>query len=373
MNKLLLFLLFFTCYKVFAQTLTVQTICSFPNLLQETSGIYPADTGKTVWTHTDSGGEAKLYKMDTLGNILCTIVILNATNNDWEDITTDNTGNVYIGDFGNNANTRQDLKIYKISNPDLLIGDTIAAEVIRFSYSNQTQFPPIATEKNFDAEAFVWFNDSLHIFSKNQTSPFDGYTQHFVLPADTGTYIAQVRDSFLMGTGSMYNFWITSAAMNASRTKLVLLSSDKVALFSDFAGSNFFGGTVEMYPLSEFSQKEGICFVGDSTFYICDEYFAALSFGGNLYKTHLPSINTSLIDFPDRNINLFPNPNLDELNISFKNIPEKGIISIFSSQGELLLEMDKSSEEMKISTLSWKRGVYIVCWNGKMVGKISKK
>lgn len=373
MNKYFIFFLLFFSHKIFSQTLPLQNICAFPSYLQETSGIFATDNGQAVWTHTDSGGESKLYKMDTLGNVLRTVFVKNASNIDWEDITTDDAGNVYIGDFGNNANNRQDLKIYKIPNPDTSSSDTLTAEMIRFSYSNQTQFPPANTDKNFDAEAFVWLNDSLHIFSKNQTNPFNGYTQHFILPADTGLHIAQLRDSFLMGTSSMYSFWVTSAAMNPSRDKLVLLTSDRIALFSAFSGANFFEGTVQIFPLSEFSQKEGICFVGDSTFYISDEYFATFSFGGNLYKTALPSANTSFSDNLEKNIMLYPNPTENELHIYFNNIDEKGSISIYNMQGDMLLDIDKTSDEMNISTFSWKKGVYVVCWKGKMIGKIAKK
>ncbi len=370
MNKILLFFSAFLPLSLFAQILPLQTICPFPKSLRETSGIFSADKGKTIWTHTDSGGKNKLYKMDTLGNILRKIVIKNATNTDWEDITTDNMGNVYIGDFGNNENIRQDLKIYKIQNPDSTKNDTITAEIIRFSYSNQSLFPPKSKQKNFNVEAFVWCNDSLHLFSKNETSPFNGYTQHFVLPVDTGQQLAQIRDSFLMGTANMFSFWVTSAGMNVAHNQLVLLSSDKIALFSHFSGTNFLQGEVQIFPLSDFSQKEGVCFANDSMLYISDEYFSALKVGGNLYKVHLPKPNKAETDFSERNISFFFTPKIHEIAIYFSEIPEKGHISILTTNGKVLLEANKIEEEMKLSTLAWKKGVYVLCWNGKMIGKI---
>jgi sugar lactone lactonase YvrE len=44
---------------------------------------------------------------------------LQNTNIDWEDITKDKDGNLYVGDFGNNDNERKDLCIYKIDKKSL--------------------------------------------------------------------------------------------------------------------------------------------------------------------------------------------------------------------------------------------------------------
>ena len=47
------------------------------------------------------------------------VVVVNAENNDWEDLTADDKGNLYIGDFGNNHNKRKNLSILKIKSKDL--------------------------------------------------------------------------------------------------------------------------------------------------------------------------------------------------------------------------------------------------------------
>jgi sugar lactone lactonase YvrE len=66
----------------------------------------------------------------------------NAENNDWEDITKDIHGNIYVGDFGNNDNDRQNLSILKL---DLKIPSQTTTKVVqttRFHYEGQTDFPP---------------------------------------------------------------------------------------------------------------------------------------------------------------------------------------------------------------------------------------
>jgi len=72
-----------------------------------------------------------------LGNIKRSINISNAKNIDWEDLTQDDFGHFFIGDFGNNNNKRNDLTIYKIENPIDIKTTETEAEVIRFKFNDQ--------------------------------------------------------------------------------------------------------------------------------------------------------------------------------------------------------------------------------------------
>ncbi len=87
---------------------------SFPKNLKEVSGIYYSNNSQSIWAIEDSGNENEIYALDSTGNILKTIQITDIENIDWEDITQDKTGNIYIGDFGNNDNDRKNLAIYQI-------------------------------------------------------------------------------------------------------------------------------------------------------------------------------------------------------------------------------------------------------------------
>ena len=89
-----------------------EQIASLPAILNESSGLENAGSGE-FWSHNDKGGNPELYRFDTLGMLEQTLRITNASNVDWEDMTIDDAGNIYIGDFGNNNNERTDLKIYK--------------------------------------------------------------------------------------------------------------------------------------------------------------------------------------------------------------------------------------------------------------------
>lgn len=263
------------------QVLPTYNIANVPSVIEETSGLI-ATGPNTLWSHNDSGGDPKLYAFDTTGTLLRTLVVRNATHVDWEEITTDSLGRVYIGDFGNNANARTNLRIYRIPPPASIAGDSVDAEIIHFSYPDQTAFPPADSLLKFDMEAMVAWGDSLYLFSKNRTAPFDGYTRRYRLPQDPGTYTATLVDSFYCGPGPQTQFWVTAAALSPNREHLVLLSSDRCWIFSCFSGHDFFGGSVAelSFPLS---QKEAIAWRDDSTAFITDEVIANI-FGGVLYR-----------------------------------------------------------------------------------------
>lgn len=257
-----------------------------PKLLRESSGILTYN-GNTVWTHNDSGGKPALYEIDVQsGALLHVVTLADAQNIDWEDLTKDERGNIYIGDFGNNSQKRTDLCIYKIENPSFLPPKTsVTPERITFRYANQTAFPPEKPQQNFDCEAFVFYRDSLYLFSKNHTKPYNGYTIMYRLPAEEGDYTAEVVDSFYTGK-IRETSWVTSAAISPNGKLLALLSSDKVWLFSSWKGADFFKGSFRKIALGNFSQKEAVCFSGNWLLWINDERTAKL-FGGNLYTLDL--------------------------------------------------------------------------------------
>jgi hypothetical protein len=294
MQKIATLLLLFICYqtKLVAQTITIQTIATLPHILGESSGVCFIAPNK-LYSMNDSGGLNQIYEMDTLANLLRTITITNATNIDWEDIIHDDYNNIYVGDFGNNLNNRTDQVIYKIPNPSTFSGNSVMAEIIHFSYPDQTQFPPVPSLQNFDMEAMVWLNDSLYLFSKNRTNPFTGYCKLYSLPQDAGTYIATLRDSIYIGNSSQNQNWITSASLSAAKNHLVLLNEFKVIWFSCFNGSNFFDGQkIELY-LPNISQKEGIAFKNENELYLTDEENPITGAPSQLYKINLSVYNNN--------------------------------------------------------------------------------
>lgn len=130
--------------------------------IQETSGLSLMN-GK-LYTFNDSGNSPELFELDkTTGEIINTVKI-NGKNKDWEALANDGK-NLYIGDFGNNGGTRRDLEIYKIPfENNTLKNDSI--KLISFEYPEQEEFIPKYSETNFDAEAMIYLNGKIHLFTK---------------------------------------------------------------------------------------------------------------------------------------------------------------------------------------------------------------
>ena len=251
-----------------------------PKKLKENSGIVSYSEG-TAWFIEDNGNSDNIYKTDFKGNIIQQLDLKNGKNGDWEDLTKDKKGNLYIGDFGNNANDRKDLVIYKLPNPESEKGDKIRAEKIFFSYPEQKEFPPRREELFFDAEAFFHFDEHLYIFTKNRTNPFTGETFIYKVPDHIGTYEAELIGKISLGTD-----WdtcrITSAAISSNGKIIVLLSYGKLWLISDFSEDNFSEGRIEDVDLGVRTQLESVCFINDKTLLLSDE--ERDDTGGNLYS-----------------------------------------------------------------------------------------
>ncbi|HRG58041.1 MAG TPA: T9SS type A sorting domain-containing protein [Bacteroidia bacterium] len=294
MKKLSSIFLYLLSVHTYGQNITLNSLGSITNVLNESSGIIYINPNR-LYTHNDSGGNNEIYEMDNSGNLIRTIIINNATNIDWEDITKDNLNNLYIGDFGNNNNDRTDLRIYKIPSPQSFMGDTISAETISFNYPDQTAFPPIPTKRNFDAEGLIWYNDSIYIFTKNRTVPFNGYCKMYKIPASPGNYTAQICDSVFLCNSSQSDCWVTSAAISPNNAHLALLNHNKIWWFSCFNGDNFFKEAKITITLNNYTQKEGITFKNTHDIFVTDELSTIDNSGGKLYEADM--VNFTLLPY----------------------------------------------------------------------------
>jgi hypothetical protein len=94
-------------------------------LLEEVSGLvlsqrYP----NRMYLHTDSGGEAAVYVIDTLGNELGKIDLPGIKNRDWEDIALGQGPNgisyLYLADVGDNDGKYDEIYLLRFPEPELI-------------------------------------------------------------------------------------------------------------------------------------------------------------------------------------------------------------------------------------------------------------
>jgi hypothetical protein len=277
MKKILTFftlLLFMSCQN-YGQ---LNLLADLSNELNEVSGNEVLKNSSLVWMINDGGNKSKLYAVSKKGKIKKEIHI-KAKNTDWEDLTSDEKGNIYIGNFGNNSNSRKNLRILKIDKKYLRKKNAKVKE-IEFEYENQDKFPPKKKDLFFDAEAFFYFNKHFYIFTKSRVEDEYGKTSLYKIPAKKGKQTAKLIGKF--NNGNDLESWITSADISSDGKKVVLLSQKNILVFTDFKSDNFLSGKVKKIELEHQTQKEGICFKDNNTVFITDE--KAHGEGGNLYE-----------------------------------------------------------------------------------------
>ncbi|SDG94469.1 hypothetical protein [Winogradskyella thalassocola] len=226
-------------------------------IINELKEVSAAEIGKDsdiVWVIQDAGNRNNLIGLDKKGHIARNILISNAKNKDWEDLTSDREGNIYIGDFGNNNKKQKTFKIYKVNHDDLNT-DSAVAEIIEFTLPED--------QKPEDFESFFIYNNSFYIFSKeNKTFSV------LKVKNSIGKQVAELHSEYKFNGK---NNKITSADISDNGKTVILLNHDKLWEITNFERDDFFSGDVTEHKFDHNSQKEGICFKTDSTIIITDE------------------------------------------------------------------------------------------------------
>ncbi len=306
------------------------SIISLKPPLTESSGLLFLNG--TFITHGDSGNPPALFEIDTLTGLPNrTVYISNATNIDWEDLAADDDY-IYIGDFGNNQGTRQNLRIYKVSQADYWASDTVSAETINFSYADQTSFTPAPFQTNYDCEAMISLGDSLYVFTKQWG--FVG-TRAYALPKTPGTYSRPVHDFIPINYG-----FVTGADFYEPFGTLALLINTPTTPYVHFRfniSSNNFSSSV-VGPHTSLLVDESIQLEGIVMHALDEYYFSSEVFAGN--KAMLSTLKKNPIFSVEEDISpnlftLFPNPTTGPLTVDFET-PQTGELTFYAVSGKAL-------------------------------------
>ncbi|UFH31820.1 hypothetical protein LNP04_17920 [Chryseobacterium sp. C-71] len=198
MKKVFLFLIIFTFQTAFSQQARIFKLKKFRvsvlnDSIQETSGLN-FFAGK-LYTFNDSGNPAELYEIDKNSGKILKVLKTNTENKDWEALTNDGQ-NFFIGDFGNNAGTRKDLKVYKIPFQNNELQNDVM-KTISFYYPEQNDFTSNNISTDYDLESMIYLNGKIHIFTKEWASKS---TTHYTIDSENfENQAAQKVESYKTG------------------------------------------------------------------------------------------------------------------------------------------------------------------------------
>lgn len=243
-------------------------VANLPTHLKEVSACETTSNSDLIWVIEDAGNDNRLYGLNSQGTLIKDVTILNSENDDWEDLTSDEKGTIYIGDFGNNSEKRKVFTIYKVLNPESITGK-VAAEKINFTLPKGT--------KSEDFEAFFIYQDTFYVFSKETKT-----CEVLKVPNEVGNHTAVLLTAFeFKGKHNR----VTSADISDDGKTVVLLNHDKVWKLTNYEYDKFFEGTIESLDFGHDSQKEGVCFDSKNKILITDENKGAM--GSNIYSFEL--------------------------------------------------------------------------------------
>lgn len=256
--------------------------------VSETSGLFATEEG--LWTFNDSGGAPEFFLLDTARGYIRRVVKVRPANNvDWEAVTTGG-GSVWVGDIGNNAGKRGDLRVYRVAVPGPEDSVLVPVSDIRFRWPDVLYGLPGEKSHDRDAEGMVWMGDSLFVLSKSWKS---GVTRMGRVGPGS-PQILELTDSVVM------DFVVTDVAWYSGDGVTGILGlvgyEPKIPgdvwlwLFRGKGGSGILQEEVERHRLGnalQLGQVEGLVFLNEREVVLSAERFGLMK-GGRLHFLRLP-------------------------------------------------------------------------------------
>ena len=239
-------------------------IAALNDTLRETSGL--ALMNGRLYSFNDGGNPNEIYEINPENGQIISTIKVDFPNRDWEAMTNDGQS-LYIGDFGNNGGKRTDLAIYKTLDN--------SHQKISFKYKNQPHFSFKKDKHDFDAEAMIFKDGKIYLFSKEWASL---KVSKYAINPD-----AEEEQSIEKTEEFKTNFLVTDAFY--FNKKLYLVGYNKVAkaflmIFDEDENGNFFSGKYTKYKLGsvfKYGQIEGVA-VDEKGIYISGEEFKKIGF-----------------------------------------------------------------------------------------------
>jgi hypothetical protein len=156
-------LLFFACILAAApQDPHAATVAHIADeRINEASGIVASRQFEGVyWTHND-GNDGQLFAIRRDGSLIGSVK-LDVSVRDWEDITADDQGHLFIADTGNNHESRKSMLIHRVREPDPSTLE--GAHKLKVEHTWKLRYP----DEPFNCESLIIWRDHGYVISKRE-------------------------------------------------------------------------------------------------------------------------------------------------------------------------------------------------------------
>lgn len=197
--------------------------------LKEISGMAVSKINNNIfWVNNDSGDEARIFAINTKGEIVAEVYLNGATNIDWEDIIIVKNDNddkpiIYIGDIGDNMEQRNNYKFYVFQEPT--IDTNNLNQIIKIDNYKIIQFN--YNDKPHDCESFFVYDNKIHLLTKS-----DSMSKYYIInqPDELKENIAEYQYDTKIGKyRTRYPMSsIVGADLSNDRQQLLVKSYDSI-------------------------------------------------------------------------------------------------------------------------------------------------
>jgi len=213
--------------------------------LNELSGIVPAKGREEYWGHNDKGNDEEIFRFNSKGKILQKVELKGVKNEDWESMTADSNGNIYIADIGDKELRRKSYRIYRFTEPKTSAKKIKKINSYKFNY---------ADGKPHNCEAIFVMDDKLYIITKEQE------VKQKIFCIDE---LKKKRKISAREVGRLDIFdQVTDAAYSPELKQLAVLTEKKITFYHVAKESDLLKLPVHSTHI-RFDQCEALCYDGN--------------------------------------------------------------------------------------------------------------
>ncbi|AGC46134.1 hypothetical protein MYSTI_04845 [Myxococcus stipitatus DSM 14675] len=245
---------------------------SVPRELPELSGLaasarYPG----VFWAHNDSGNDFELFAIDESGRVRARLTLTGANPRDVEDVAVApcSPGSartcVFLADIGDNFELRDEVRLYRLPEPDALGDASVRVEALAFKYPDEAH----------DAEALVADPRSgrLAVITKTRRSLGDVYALDGLAP---GVVTQATKLGTLVAPGGVDRV-TTAASFHPSGQRLLVRTYSRVWELRQPGAENLeslLRGSLVEVPGASQAQAEAASYLPDGDGYLLGTEFS---------------------------------------------------------------------------------------------------